>query len=103
MHPNFVGGSPNPYAVLGLDALAPYIGVSEASREARASLDDRIAKLAEIRAAAPGEHRVIWHDLEDERRAIEAAFPDVATVYGSQDLEEVALERPVRPAGAGAR
>lgn len=32
MHPNFVGGSPNPYAVLGLDALAPYIGVSEASR-----------------------------------------------------------------------
>jgi hypothetical protein len=63
-------------------------GVSEASREARASLDDRIAKLAEIRAAAPGEHRVIWHDLEDERRAIEAAFPDVATVYGSQDLEE---------------
>ncbi len=32
MHPNFLGGSPNPYALLGLDALAPYIGVSEASR-----------------------------------------------------------------------
>ena len=31
---------------------------------------------------------MIWHDLEDERRAIEASFPDVATVYGSQDLEE---------------
>lgn len=32
MHPNFLGGSPNPYAVLGLDALAPYLGVTEASR-----------------------------------------------------------------------
>lgn len=32
MHPNFLGGSPNPYAVLGLDVLAPYLGVTEANR-----------------------------------------------------------------------
>lgn len=33
MHPKFLGGNPpNPYAVLGLDALAPYLGVTEASR-----------------------------------------------------------------------
>lgn len=32
MHPNFLGGSPNPYAVLGLDALAPYLGVTESNR-----------------------------------------------------------------------
>lgn len=30
MHPNFVGG--NPYAFLGLDALAPYLGGPEANR-----------------------------------------------------------------------
>ncbi len=33
MHPNFLGGgAPNPYAVLGLQQLAPYLGVTEASR-----------------------------------------------------------------------
>lgn len=63
-------------------------GVSDASREARESLDDRIAKLVEIRAAAPTTHRVIWHDLEAEREAIEAACEGVATVYGSQPLDE---------------
>jgi hypothetical protein len=42
----------------------------------------------EIRAEDPGAHRIIWHDLEDERRAIEHAIPDCVTVYGSQDLDE---------------
>lgn len=37
--------------------------------------------------AEPETHWLIWHDLEDERRAIEKAIPDVATVYGSQKLE----------------
>ena len=32
--------------------------------------------------------RQIWHDLEDERRAIEAAIPHAVSVYGSQDLEK---------------
>lgn len=65
----------------------PAAGVTEATRERRASLPDRVAKLVEIRARNPGAHRIIWHDLEDERRAIEAAVPGVASVYGSQDLE----------------
>lgn len=64
------------------------IGVTHAAREKRDSLGARIAKLMEIRAEEPEAHRIIWHDLEDERRAIEAAVPGVATVYGSQDLEE---------------
>lgn len=64
------------------------LGVVDASREKRDSLPTRIAKLMELRAAEPDEHRLIWHDLEAERRAIEAAVPGVVSVYGTQDLEE---------------
>lgn len=64
------------------------IGVSDAAREKRESLTARIAKMQEIRAEDPGAHRIIWHDLEAERHAIEAAVPDVVTVYGTQDLDE---------------
>jgi DNA modification methylase len=64
------------------------IGVQDAAAEKRISLDTRIAKLLEIRAEDPGAHRIIWHDLEAERAAIEASLPGVVSVYGSQDLEE---------------
>ena len=64
------------------------LGVQDAAREKRRSLPGRLAKLMEIRAEEPAAHRVVWHDLEDERRAIEQAIPDIATVYGSQDLDE---------------
>lgn len=64
------------------------LGVVDASREKRDSLAARIAKLQDIRAEDPEAHRVIWHDLEAERLAIEKAVPNVVTVYGSQDLEE---------------
>lgn len=64
------------------------IGVVDAAREKRESLPARMAKLMEIRAEEPDAHRIIWHDLEDERRAIEREIPDVVTVYGSQDIEE---------------
>jgi hypothetical protein len=62
-------------------------GVVAAAREKKLSLPERVAKLLELRAEDPDAHRVIWHDLEDERRAIEHAIPGVATVYGSQALE----------------
>lgn len=64
------------------------IGVQDAAREKRLSLPQRIEKLIELRAEAPDEHRIIWHDLEAEREAIECAIPDVVSVYGSQDLDE---------------
>jgi DNA modification methylase len=64
------------------------LGVVDAAREKRLSLPDRVAKLLELRAEDPDAHRVIWHDLEAERHAIEAAIPGVATVYGAQDLDE---------------
>lgn len=64
------------------------LGVVDASREKRDSLPARIEKLLALRADDPDAHRVIWHDLEAEREAIEAAIPTAVTVYGSQDLEE---------------
>jgi len=63
------------------------IGVQNAAKEKRDSLPGRVAKLMELRAEDPVAHRIIWHDLEVERKAIEASIPDVVTVYGSQDLE----------------
>jgi SAM-dependent methyltransferase len=63
------------------------LGVVDAAREKRLSLPERIFKLLQIRTEDPGAHRVIWHDLEAERHAIEAAIPGIATVYGAQDLD----------------
>lgn len=64
------------------------IGVTDAAREKRDSLGARVAKLLELRAEEPDQHRLIWHDLEAERTAIERAIPGVATVYGTQDLDD---------------
>jgi hypothetical protein len=64
------------------------IGVQQAAAEKRDSLPQRIEKLKEIIGADPLAHRLIWHDLEDERRAIEQATPEAVSVYGVQDLDE---------------
>jgi DNA modification methylase len=64
------------------------IGVVDAAREKRESLPARIAKLQEIRAEDPSAHRIIWHDLEAERNAIERAIPTAVTVFGTQTLDE---------------
>lgn len=64
------------------------MGVSQASAEKRGSLEARVAKLREILDADPESRYLIWHDLEDERRAIKQAVPDAVEVYGSMDLEE---------------
>ena len=64
------------------------LGVTQASKEKRESLNPRMAKLMELRAEDPLAHCVIWHDLEAERHAIEKAIPGAVTVYGSQDLDK---------------
>lgn len=64
------------------------IGVVTASKEKRTSMSARIKKLMELRDSAPDEHRIIWHDLEDERHAIQKINKDIVTVFGSQDLEK---------------
>lgn len=64
------------------------LGVVEAAREKRESLGARIARLMQLRAEDPAAHRIIWHDLEAERHAIEKAIPTVGSIYGAQKLEE---------------
>lgn len=66
----------------------PTISVSNAAREKRETLDDRIAELSKIITASPDDHFLIWHDLEAERHAIEKAVPGVQSVWGSQNLEK---------------
>lgn len=63
------------------------MGLQQAAKERRDTLPARIAKVAEIRAAAPDDHFILWHDLEDERRALEQAIPSVVSIYGTQDLD----------------
>jgi DNA modification methylase len=64
------------------------IGVVEAAREKRESIDARMAKVMELRAEDPDAHRLIWSDLEAERHAVERAIPDVVSIYGSQDTDD---------------
>lgn len=47
----------------------------------------RVACMKEIVESSPEDHFILWHDLEDERRAIKRALPEAVEVYGSQDLD----------------
>lgn len=66
----------------------PALGLSAAAAEKRDSLPSRVAKVADIIAADPDDHFVIWHDLESERHAIQAAVPEVVSVWGSQLIDD---------------
>lgn len=61
------------------------LSLQDAAEEKRTSIGVRVAKVAEIIAADPDDHFIIWHDLEDERHAIAEAVPRSQDVYGSQD------------------
>ena len=73
------------YSGQGLLFKQQAIGVVDSAREKRESLPRRIEKMMDIRSIDPTAHRIIWHDLEAERQAIEKAIPDVVSVYGAQD------------------
>ncbi len=62
------------------------MGLQDAAREKRDSLTVRVDKAVEI-AAAEDRHCILWHDLEDERRALKRALPEMTEVYGSLDIE----------------
>lgn len=64
------------------------LGLSAAAGEKRNSMSTRIEKVAELVSANPDDHFVIWHDLEDERHAIQKTIPEAVSVWGSQDLTE---------------
>lgn len=63
-------------------------GLQEEAKEKRESLDDRIKKMLELREENIEAHRIIWHDLEAERHAIEHSIPEITSIYGSQDYEK---------------
>lgn len=62
-------------------------GLKEAAQVKRESIDRRVAKMKEIVDASPGDHFVLWHDLESERHAIKRALPETVEIYGSQDYD----------------
>lgn len=64
------------------------LGLQQSAKEKRESLQDRIDKMMELRSEDPEAHRIIWHDLESERHAIEKAIPGITSIYGSQDYEK---------------
>jgi hypothetical protein len=64
------------------------MGVSAAAREKRDTMAARIAKAAQLVAESPDDHFILWHDLEDERRALKRAIPEAVEVYGSLDLDK---------------
>lgn len=66
----------------------PSVSLVEAHREKRDSIGARVEKMKEIVDAAPGEHFILWHDLEAERHAIKKALPEAVEIYGTQDLDE---------------
>jgi DNA modification methylase len=64
------------------------VSVSSAARERRESLTARVEKVKEIiREGGPGRKWIIWHELEDERRALQEAIPEISCIWGSQDIE----------------
>jgi DNA modification methylase len=75
---------------MGQGLLIPDIamGLSAAASEKRDSLTTRVAKAAEIVAASPDDHFIVWHDLEAERHEIQSAIPGAVSVWGTQDLDE---------------
>jgi DNA modification methylase len=64
------------------------MGLSAAATEKRNSMPSRVAKVADLVGEAPEDHFIVWHDLEDERHAIQQAIPEALSVWGTQDLEE---------------
>lgn len=59
----------------------------DAAKAKNSSIQERLEKAMEIMADDPGEKWLLWHDLENERRAIEKAIPEAVTVYGEQDID----------------
>jgi DNA methylase/SNF2 domain-containing protein len=64
------------------------LGVTAAAREKRDTLSVRVAAAKALVDESPEDHFVLWHDLEDERRAIKMAIPEAVEIYGTLDLDE---------------
>ena len=59
----------------------------DAAREKRETIPLRVAKMLEIVKAEPEKSFILWHHLEDERKAIQQALPEAVAIWGEQDIE----------------
>ena len=66
-------------------------GVTAASREKKDTIAERVAKMKEIVSAQPDEHFLLWHDLENERHAIQKAIPEAVIIHGKSGTDYEAL------------
>ena len=64
------------------------VGLKEAAKIKRESVKERVTKARKIVEESPGEHFLLWHDLEAERKEIMRQFPDATEIYGTQDPEK---------------
>ena len=64
------------------------MSLSEAAREKRESIAERVAKAKEIIDSDPEAHFCLWHDLEAERHEIMKQIPGVSEIYGTMDYDE---------------
>lgn len=66
------------------------LGLAQAAKERRDNMGNKIQRAVEIinRPENKGDHFLIWHDLEDERRLICKAIDGCKAVYGTQNDEE---------------
>ena len=63
------------------------ISLVDEHREKRSSIGARVQEATKIINRSRFEHFVIWHDLEDERKAIKKAMPEAVEIFGTQDLD----------------
>ncbi|MBQ7014298.1 MAG: DNA methylase N-4 [Oscillospiraceae bacterium] len=63
------------------------LSLQDSAKIKRDSIVQRVAKAKEIVEASPGEHFLLWHDLEEERHEIKRQIPGVVDIYGSMDYD----------------
>jgi hypothetical protein len=61
--------------------------LSEQRSARKSSLEDRVQRAAELVAAEPNEHWIVWTDLNEESSAVAKAIPGAVEVVGSDDTE----------------
>ena len=64
------------------------MSLSEAAREKRESICERVAKAKSIIDSDPEAHFILWHDLEAERAEIMRQIPETVEIYGTMDYDE---------------
>lgn len=62
-------------------------GLKEEAYVKSQSILARVAKMKEIVDQDPNDNFILWHDLEEERKAIKKALPETVDIYGSMDFD----------------